>query len=204
MEPTNQKPKRRPIQEARREEVAVATWNVIAEKGLEKASLRAIAAQMGCSTGVLMHHFADKDSVLAFALDGISTAIDDDLERFFSAPPTPERLADLIVKLLPIKAESIVAWKVWLAFTAAATTRPELGVKHSSGYHNLRDIFADIFRTLRKERLIPAKIDPVFEADMLICLLDGTGVQAIVSPERIDTNRQAKIIRAHVRRLASS
>ena len=67
--------------DARRRDVAEATLSVIAQSGLDGATLRAIAREASCTTGVLSHYFANKDDVLAFALESIFDALDDDIDR---------------------------------------------------------------------------------------------------------------------------
>ncbi|HEY7075876.1 MAG TPA: TetR family transcriptional regulator, partial [Solirubrobacteraceae bacterium] len=52
----------------RREELLEAVWRVIARDGLERATIRSLAAETGWSSGVLAHYFADKDDILGSAL----------------------------------------------------------------------------------------------------------------------------------------
>ena len=52
----------------RRAEVVAATRRVIARDGLDKASMRAIAQELGCTTGVLTHYFRDKEAMLDVVL----------------------------------------------------------------------------------------------------------------------------------------
>ena len=51
----------------RRREVLDATWRVIGREGLEAATVRRIAAEAGCSIGVLAHYFQDKEDILISA-----------------------------------------------------------------------------------------------------------------------------------------
>jgi len=51
----------------RREEVAEAVWTIIGRVGVEKATLREIAREANCSTGMLSHYFRDKDELVRFA-----------------------------------------------------------------------------------------------------------------------------------------
>ena len=51
--------------------VATAALELISRKGLKNASLRAIALELDCTTGVLTHYFRNKDELLLFVLDTI-------------------------------------------------------------------------------------------------------------------------------------
>ena len=54
--------------ELRREEIVDAVWRLIARDGIASATTRSIAAEAGCSNGILSHYFADKSEVLNAAL----------------------------------------------------------------------------------------------------------------------------------------
>ncbi|MBA3508847.1 MAG: TetR/AcrR family transcriptional regulator, partial [Thermoleophilaceae bacterium] len=54
--------------EQRRTEVAAAARAAIADRGLDGATVRDIAAAAGVSTGVLAYYFRDKDELLLQAL----------------------------------------------------------------------------------------------------------------------------------------
>ncbi|MHC5718782.1 MAG: TetR family transcriptional regulator, partial [Nostoc sp.] len=53
----------------RRIEVTKAAWRVIVREGLDRASMRAIAQELGSSTGVVTHYFRDKEELTLFALE---------------------------------------------------------------------------------------------------------------------------------------
>jgi AcrR family transcriptional regulator len=48
----------------RRDAIALAAAEVIADRGLERATMRDIAAALGVTTGVLTHYFPSKDALL--------------------------------------------------------------------------------------------------------------------------------------------
>ncbi|MEO0804599.1 MAG: helix-turn-helix domain-containing protein, partial [Cyanobacteria bacterium J06642_2] len=55
----------------RRIEVAEAAWRVIVREGLDRASMRAIAQELGTSTGVVTHYFRNKEDLTLFALERV-------------------------------------------------------------------------------------------------------------------------------------
>lgn len=55
----------------RRIKVAQAAWRVIVREGLDRASMRAIAQELGSSTGVVTHYFRDKEELILFALEQV-------------------------------------------------------------------------------------------------------------------------------------
>ena len=55
--------------DVRRREVAEAVWRVLADTGFAGLSLRAVAREMGATTGLLTHYFASKGELVRHALD---------------------------------------------------------------------------------------------------------------------------------------
>src|SRR3982750_2724178 len=49
---------------AQGEALSRAVWDVLAHQGLEKLTVRAVAAAAGCTTGLVMHRFPNKRALL--------------------------------------------------------------------------------------------------------------------------------------------
>ena len=54
--------------DARRQLYVEAVWRIAERDGVERASMRAIAAEAGTSVGMLQHHFTEKDEILEAAI----------------------------------------------------------------------------------------------------------------------------------------
>lgn len=50
----------------KRKQIAEAAWNIIRKEGVEKASIRRVAAEAGMSSGALRHYFSTQDEMLLF------------------------------------------------------------------------------------------------------------------------------------------
>src|SRR4030095_5824936 len=91
----------------RRAEIVSAAGRIIEQKGLEGASLRAIARELRCTTGVpthrfvskkgLPHPFVSKDALLRAALDALFRPFD---QRLATANSGEDRLAGIRRMLL--------------------------------------------------------------------------------------------------------
>ncbi|WP_159028749.1 TetR/AcrR family transcriptional regulator, partial [Kitasatospora sp. MY 5-36] len=55
--------------DARRSEVSEGVWRVLSTRGFEGLTLRAVAAELGASTGLLTHYFPNKRALLSHALE---------------------------------------------------------------------------------------------------------------------------------------
>ncbi len=51
------------IHQDRRLQVSEAAWRVIVREGIDRASMRAIAQEMGCTTAGVTHYFRNKQAV---------------------------------------------------------------------------------------------------------------------------------------------
>ena len=58
----------------RRRELLEATAAVIAAEGIEAATVRRIAREVGCTTGLVTHYFAEKDELVIGVLHQVHSA----------------------------------------------------------------------------------------------------------------------------------
>src|SRR5919112_6703613 len=85
-----------------RAEVARATWAVVEREGLSGASMREIAREAGFTTGLLTHHFRDKDELMLFAFSLAFEAAADRMREQANACPDPaQALAAVLEEVLP-------------------------------------------------------------------------------------------------------
>ncbi|WP_430785315.1 TetR/AcrR family transcriptional regulator [Actinoplanes sp. G11-F43] len=113
----------------RRTRIADALMRVAAREGLEAISLRHVAAEAGCTTGMVQHHFRTKDEMMAFAMEIVRERSEARINAAMAAlgPDAGARaqLRTLIMALLPLDDASREAGRVALAFMAYAAVRPE-------------------------------------------------------------------------------
>ncbi|NWH09367.1 MAG: TetR family transcriptional regulator [Alphaproteobacteria bacterium] len=183
--------------------MARAAWTVIARDGLDRASLRAIAEELGCTTGVLTHYFRDKDALLSFALETILAELN--LETL---DPAAENLAMsevrcILHRIIPLHEESAKWWRVWLSFTVASLTSTRQSGRHRALYARLRALWTELFRNMQRRGTLLADLDVALEAEALLCLVDGVGIQALISPEALTPARQLAIIDAHLKKITA-
>ncbi|WP_258040274.1 helix-turn-helix domain-containing protein, partial [Streptomyces sp. SM9] len=55
--------------DARREDVSEAVWRVLAARGFGGLTLRAVAGEMGATTGLVTHYFPSKRALVRHALE---------------------------------------------------------------------------------------------------------------------------------------
>jgi AcrR family transcriptional regulator len=187
--------------ERRRREIAEAAWRAVARSGLEAATVREIASEAGCSTGVLAHYFEDKDALLVHTLH---ISIERAVERF-GRRGVGERGLDalraVLREALPLDDERAEEMRVWLEFWARAARDEALRAEQNYWYSLWRGVVRALVEECQRQGDLSAALDTGREATSLVALVDGVGMQAIFEPERLAPEEQAALLEAHFERL---
>ncbi|MFG2978198.1 TetR/AcrR family transcriptional regulator [Streptomyces sp. NPDC048331] len=125
-------PKRRRYDpRARAEEVVAAAERVIAARGIEGLTHRAVAEEAGVPLGATTYHFAGKDDLIRAALqrsvDHFTAYLDDWVAR--RPELTPQQLAVLLADALldgfgPQRGQQVVEFELYLAALRRPALRP--------------------------------------------------------------------------------
>lgn len=190
--------------EARRAEIIRAALRVIERDGLQAASVRAIAHEMGCTTGVLSHHFRTKDDLTALACDEVTKAIGQRITAADLTGTARQQLHNVAIAFLPDDCASNQAWIVWLHFLAAALHHPEMMERHSRATDAVREHLSALLRTFQSEGLVGADLDPDFEAAYLFALLEGLGTDSFISPDLYGPHSFERFVAEHLTRMFSA
>ncbi|XVV11993.1 TetR/AcrR family transcriptional regulator [Actinoplanes sp. CA-131856] len=108
-----------------------AVWDVLGEQGLERLTVRAVAAAAGCTTGLVMHRFPNRQALLRHArqlLHEKTRARVEALERDALSPRAA--LQEVLRQGLALDAETRHESVVWMGFLAAAVADDELVEMH--------------------------------------------------------------------------
>lgn len=188
----------------RRLEVTEAAWRVIVREGLDRTSMRAIAKELGSSTGVVTHYFRDKDELMLFALERIFENLLEDIKSSVKEQQGIKRLEQMILAALPLQDSEITGWRVWVAFLGYAVGREKLVREHQKRYKFLRQIIYQELADLQAAKMIRADIDLTLEANALIALVDGIGVGIVINAEQFDLEQQRHLVQRHIQSLLTT
>jgi AcrR family transcriptional regulator len=188
--------------DARRAAIAAAAWRTIARDGLDASSVRAIARDAGCSTGVLAHYFPDKDALLLHALRLATARTGARMATRARAASGLAALRAVLREALPIDADSRLEWRIWLAFWGRAIADRGLAAEQQRRYREWRGLVRGLLAAARRDGELPAALSPAAAADALVAFIDGLGVQATLEPARLTRARQLRMVDAYLRRLS--
>jgi AcrR family transcriptional regulator len=180
--------------EARRKDVSEAVWQVLADKGFGALTLRAVAAAMNVSTGMLMHYFPTKRALLAHALDL--------LERRTAERPRRARPAEgmatvraMLLDILPLTPDDTARNRIWVSSWDLALADEGLAAGQAARYTRLRDSLRPHFAAALALGEIPATAaGPDRLAAGAVAFTHGLVVQALFDPERFPEDVQTALL----------
>ena len=188
----------------RRLEVSEAAWRVIVREGLDRTSMRAIAQEMDCTTGVVMHYFRNKEELILFALNQVTEGLQDAMKKAIAAVSGVERLIQMLIAFLPFDQSRQNVLKVWVAFLGYAVGRESLMRAHQQSAAQLRGVIMQELKTLQSEGFLRVEVDPAVEANVLLALVNGVSLDSLIQANRLNLDQQEDAIRRYVNDLLIS
>ena len=130
----------------RRLELVDATWRVIAERGLDAATMRDIAAEAGFANGALKPYFPTKDRLLDFAFEHIFAQTNRRMEAATAGLSGRAALRAYCHEILPLDAEKLAEARVAIAFGQKALRDPAKTALHERSMEQWRSSIAGFLR----------------------------------------------------------
>jgi AcrR family transcriptional regulator len=185
-------------QRNRRLEVSQAAWRVIVREGLDRTSMRAIAQEIGCTTGVVTHYFRDKQELILFALNQVTQSLLKAMQAERAQGLGIDRLLNMVSAFLPLDGERQAILKVWLAFLGYAVGRDSLMVEHQRSAALLREVMIQELQALQSAKLIRDDADLELEANALLALVNGVSLDFLIQAKPLSPDQQQQVIRRYV------
>ncbi len=156
----------------RRAEVVAAAFGLLAEGGVEAATMRRIAAAADATTGRVTHYFESRVELLVAALVELDRRRQRRIAAHDELDPT-DRLRAVLIERLPVDTDRLAELRVWLSL--ASTNLPEARdelVRQSVAWDRL----------LRS--LVAGARMPEDTAVSLVALVDGLAVRLLLDSTR--------------------
>lgn len=182
-------------------DVIQATCRVILRDGVGGASMKAIAKELGTTVGVITHHFDTKSELVQLALQHVVGDLFEKAVANTADLPGPQRLERMLEEALPTTAARQRHWRVWVSFLGEIMGSEDL--LEGERRQTLRFLAAiqDVLEQLRSEGSLSADVDPKREARAAMSLVDGLGVDAVLSPNLYPPAFQREVVQRYCRQL---
>ncbi|MEN2743657.1 TetR/AcrR family transcriptional regulator [Sinomonas halotolerans] len=169
----------------RRLELVDATWRVIAERGLDAATMRDIAAEAGFANGALKPYFASKDRLLDFAFEHVFAQTNRRMESATAGLSGRAALRAYCHEILPLDEDRLAEARVAIAFWQKALRDPAKAALHERSMELWRASMAGFLRDEEHEQASPdehAAEGPDVRVGAIMDLVLGAQITATLSP----------------------
>jgi AcrR family transcriptional regulator len=187
--------------EARRRDVSEAVWRVLARHGFDGLTLRAVAAEMSASTGLLTHYFPSKQALIRHALQ-ISEEHSAKRPRREADAQGLAALRAALLDVLPLDPALTVMNRVWVSSWDVALGDRELGAAERARYKRWRARLRPLVEAAQRAGELPPSADPDDLAATAAAFTHGLVVQALFDPRTFPHSRQVALLDAFLESLA--
>lgn len=177
---------------SRRADVAAAVWRVLASSGFDGLTLRAVAAEMGASTGLLTHYFASKRDLVRYAHE-VAEERTEARKRLTPDAPGLAALRVALMNVLPLTPETVATSRVWVSFWDAALADEFLHEAQRARYERWRGRLRTCVEAAQDRGELPPS-PPEEVAVEAAAFAHGLVVQALFDPARLPADRQVALL----------
>lgn len=161
----------------RRRRIADVAVELIAREGLEATTIRRIAAEVGCSTTVVTHYFADKDQLLLWAFRALGERAGGPVDAVLARDPGD--LTGALVAMAAADQAVLRHWRVYVAFWERAARDPAFAELQRVSVDIALERISEVIRNRN-----PDHGDIAGASRLLNALVQGISVQALADPGR--------------------
>jgi AcrR family transcriptional regulator len=187
----------------RKQELVSATWQVIARTGIVGVTTREIAREAGVSTGVLAHYFANKEELLAAALNRSHQQVYARLRERTQGLLGLDALRVVMLEALPLDEQRLLEAKIEVNFWSLALGHEALRELQHEEFERFWDVLH--YRVSEAQKL--GQVWPDLDADdvthQLMVLVEGLSLEAVLYPSRATPERQTATLDSFLGRISS-
>ena len=161
---------------------ADATIAIIAEEDFDRVSVRSVAARLGVAPGTVQYRSPSRRTLLT---DALVRSVQRQAGRVVSHetdPADPETLVRALAELLPTGALQREDAAAWVAFGAAASTRPWLADPYWEALVIMRTWVEGVLAGTRQAGLMRTDLSPAEGARLVTALVNGLALDLLNAP----------------------
>lgn len=190
--------------EQKRKMIADAAWVIIKEEGIEKASIRKVAAEARMSSGALRHYFSTQDEMLLFIMNYyLEKGEERSLNRDWSENPL-QAVEEVLLELVPIDEEKKIETTVWFILALRSLTSSTLKEKKDEMTNGTYDLANSLIEILVVKGWLSNSVHKELEKYRLSALIEGLSIHALLRPDVYSPEKVRELIRYHIESICDS
>lgn len=190
------------VEVQRREQILRAACTVISDVGQAQLRVADVAKEAGLSSGTVHYYFDSKRAVMKAAFEYNYRHSLASRRLLLSADHDPMTMLTKVVEsYLPLRPESMQAWRVWSELWVEGVRDEELQVVNDTIYGEWRQLIVELLARAQEAGQVRAG-DPVELANMLLGMIDGLAVQVLVHSREMDVKRMRQVLTAFLALIA--
>ncbi|MFJ6728712.1 TetR family transcriptional regulator C-terminal domain-containing protein [Streptomyces sp. NPDC091281] len=194
--PENGRDRAQPVTaQERRDQILQAATALIARRGYHNVRVSDIARYCGTSTATVHYHFPSKEATLHAALEYYAQRFRARLdEEFGRASSARDKLRRLIEVQLPLTADDIDEWSVWIQFWNQAMLEPGLRPAQQQIYSGWYRVVVELLHECRSEHSLAPEADIEVLADQFTAMVDGLAIQILANSTAMQPDRMRSLL----------
>lgn len=187
----------------KRKLIAEAAWRIIENEGIEKASIRRVAAEAEMSPGALRHYFSTKDEMLLFIIEYFIEEGNKRSEyKEWSKNPI-QAVEEVLLELVPIDEEKKIETSVWWIFALRSLTSDALKEKKDEMTTGTYDLANSMIKILTLKGILSDSVNADLEGNRLSALIEGLSFHALLRPDVYTPEKVKEVISYHLKTICN-
>lgn len=185
--------------DARRDALIAAALKCLSSDGHEGASIRRISAEAGVAVGLIHHHYANKEILVARAYEHLTLTLFELVKAAVGAADSDARsqLSAFIGAMLGPRVLDPGLLRAWVVFWSGMQPGNPLSDIHDRTYDDHRRFLGDLLGRLAVSRGVSLPDDGL-AAIGLLALLDGLWIEGSLDPEACHPEEAMRLAEAWV------
>jgi AcrR family transcriptional regulator len=187
----------------KRKQIAEAAWNIIRKEGVEKASIRRVAAEAGMSSGALRHYFSTQDEMLLFIMNYyLEEGKKRSQNKEWSENPV-QAVEEVLLELVPIDEEKKIETSVWWILALRSLTSDTIKDKKDEMTDGTYELANSMIEILALKGVLSDSMNAELEKSRLTALIEGLSIHALLRPDVYSREKVKEVIRYHLKTLCN-
>ncbi|MQA11683.1 MAG: TetR family transcriptional regulator [Pseudonocardiaceae bacterium] len=178
----------------RRAEIANATWRLIAERGIEATTMRAISSAIGMAHGALKHYFPDKNALIKTAFTHVFDATNTRIRERLGEATGLAGLRIFCLEVLPIEDVTKLEARVVIPFWQRALADAGLQSVFTDAMNVWRQQIHAFLRAARADGSVRASTPDEAIVEHLLAMLNGAQILAVLTSDTTTPKLQQQMI----------